>query len=123
MKKWCVIAGVLVIMLTGGCTGSSTAPTSSGELAVIDHNLTSESPGQVIVNLTVKNVGVSMVELAQVTVNFLDAQGNLIDSSGDAVMNLLPGESWHFEIVCTGANCGQVKGYELETMAGTSSGS
>ena len=61
--------------------------------------------------------------LAQATVDFLDAEGNLIDSSSDAIMNLRPGESWNFEIACSGADCGQVKGYEIETLAGTSSGS
>jgi hypothetical protein len=70
----------------------------------------------------VKNVGPAVIELAQVTVSFYDAQEALIDSSSDSVMTLRPGETWDFQIACRGSRCRQVKKYEIETMAGTSSG-
>ena len=122
MKKWTVIAGILFAMLlVAGCTGMGSTP-PAGELAVINHDMTRGESGSVEVQVTIKNVGSVMVELAQVTVSFYDANKNLIDSSSDSVMNLRPGEIWDFEITCQGARCRQVKGYEIETMAGTSSG-
>ena len=122
MKKWTVIASILsAMLLVAGCTGTGSTPLA-GELAVINHDMTRGESGSVEVQVTIKNVGSVMVELAQVTVSFYDADKNLIDSSSDSVMNLRPGEIWDFEITCQGARCSQVKGYEIETMAGTSSG-
>ena len=123
MKKWYVIAGILVAMLLAtSCAVVSPPSPPAGELAVLKHSLTKGDSGSVEVQVTVKNVGASTIELAQVKVNFYDAQRNLIDSSSDGVMNLKPGQSWDFEIVCPGVGCDQVKSYEIETMAGTSSG-
>lgn len=122
MKKWTVITGVLIAMLlVAGCTGMGSTPLA-GELAVINHDMTRGKSGSVEVQVTIKNVGSVMVELAQVTVSFYDADKNLIDSSSDSVMNLRPGEIWDFELACQGTRCNQVKSYEIETMAGTSSG-
>jgi subtilase family serine protease len=121
IKVWMFIAGILIaIMPLIGCTDSS--PPQQGELAVINHEMAREESGTVKVQVTVKNVGPVMAELAEVTVNFYDAGKNIIDSSSDSVMNLRPGETWEFEIVCQGERCRQVKSYEIETMAGTSSG-
>jgi len=122
MKRWCGIIGILsAMLLVAGCTGTGSTPLA-GELAVINHDMTRGESGSVEVQVTIKNVGSVMVELAQVTVSFYDTNKNLVDSSSDSVMNLRPGEIWDFEITCQGARCSQVKDYEIETMAGTSSG-
>jgi len=123
IKKWTLIAGILVAMLlVVGCTSTGSSPSPKGELAVINHNMIRGESGAVEVQVTVKNVSRVMAELAEVTVNFYDANKNLIDVSSDSVMNLRPGETWDFEITCQGEHCRQVKSYEIETMAGTSSG-
>ena len=123
MKKWYVIASILVVMLLAtSCFAIGRTPPPAGELGILSHSMTSGDSGSVEVQVTAKNVGFSTIELAQVTVNFYDAQENLIDSSNDAVMNLRPGESWNFEIACSAAGYDQVKKYEIESMAGTSSG-
>ena len=122
-EKLLATAGILIaIMLTAGCIGTSSGPPPQGKLTVIDHEITGVASGNVAVELTVKNTGTVMVELAQVTVSFYDAQKNLIDSTSDSVMSLGPGETWDFEIKCPGARCSQVKSYDIETVAGTSSG-
>ena len=122
MGKWLVIAIIIVaLLLAGGCIGAGSSPVS-GKLAVINHDMNKEESGSVKVQVTVKNVGPVVVELAQVTVNFYDADKNFIDSASDAVMNLQPGATWDFEIACESARCSEVKSYEIETMAGTSSG-
>jgi hypothetical protein len=121
MPKWAFIAGILIaIMPVAGCADSSSS--QQGELAVINHKMIRGEPGSVAVQVTVKNVGPVTAELAEVTVSFYDAGKNLIDSSSDSVMNLRPGETWEFEIACQGTHCSQVKSYEIETMAGTSTG-
>jgi len=122
MKKLAVTAGLLTaLMLASGCTGAGSGPPPKGELAVINRALTRSASGNVTVQVTVKNVGPVMVELARVTVKFYDAQKGLLDSSSDSVMNLGPGETWDFSIACQG-DSSQVKSYEIETLAGTSSG-
>jgi len=122
MVRWYVFALSLVVMLLAtGCFVINPARAPAGKLEVLEHSLTRESNG-VQVQVTVKNVGSTNIELAQVRVNFFTEEGNLVDSSSDAVMNLKPDEKWDFVIACTVSNCDQVDNYEIETMAGTSSG-
>jgi hypothetical protein len=122
MKRWVALIAVLFAVLpVAGCAGGGPA-SPAGELAVIDHEMVSGESGSAEVRVTVKNIGPGMAELARVTVKFYDAQKSLIDSSSDSVMNLGAGETWDFKITCRGARCNQVKSYEIETLAGTSSG-
>ena len=118
MRSLFLVAGILMVVLAVGCAGQQAA----GKLAVVSHNMTRDEPGSVKVNIKVKNVGSNVVELARVTVYFYDAQKDLVDSSSDSVMNLRAGETWDFEIAGKETPAGQVKSYEIETMAGTSSG-
>ena len=123
MNRWRVITSLLAVMLlVSSCFATSPAPPPRGELKILSHSMARGASDSVAVQVTIKNAGSSTIELAQVKVNFHDAQGKLIDSSSDAVMNLGPGESWSFEIACSGAGCDKAKSYEIETMAGTSSG-
>ena len=123
MKKGAVIASIIVaLMLFAGCTGTGPGPPPAVKLAVINHDMTKGESGGVEVRVRVKNTGPVVAELAEVTVSFYDADKNLIESSTDSVMNLRPGETWAFKIACQGTRCIQVKRYEIETMAGTSSG-
>ena len=123
MKKWYVIASILVVMLLAtSCFAIGRTPPPAGELKVLSHSMTRGDSGSVEVRITVENTGSSVIELAQVKVGFYDAKGNLIDSSSDGVMNLRPGETWDFEITCPGAGCDKVERYAIETLAGTSSG-
>ncbi|MFC1932506.1 FxLYD domain-containing protein [Chloroflexota bacterium] len=120
MKKWYIVAGILaVLMLAGGCLATETAPAS--KLEVLSHKMIKGDDG-VEVRVTVKNAGSNRIELAEVTVNFYDANGTLIDTSKDAVMNLGAGENWTFTIACSGAGCEKVKTYDIKALAGTSSG-
>ncbi len=121
MMKWPVITGFIVtVILASGCIGSGPPP--QGKLAVVNHEMTRGESGGVAVQVTVKNTGMATAELAQVTASFYDADKGLIDSSSDSVMNLGPGETWDFEITCQGTRCSQVSSYEIEIIAGTSSG-
>ena len=121
MKKlFVIVAVILVALLASGCTG--TGMREAGKLTVLDHELIKEAPDNVTVRVTVKNTGSVVAELAKVTVNFYDAGKNLIDSSSDSVLNLMPGETWEFNIKYQGARGSEVRSYDIETLAGTSSG-
>lgn len=91
-------------------------------LTVITKELKTDATGNVTLAITVKNTGRVNAELAEVKVNFYDAQKNLIDSASDSVLNLKPDETWDFIIPCTGDNCGKIASYDVETTAGSSSG-
>jgi hypothetical protein len=91
-------------------------------LTVTKKELKTDAAGNVTLAVTIKNTGRVNAELAEVKVNFFDAQKNLIDSSKDSVINLKPDETWDFIIPCTGDNCGKIASYEIETTAGSSSG-
>jgi hypothetical protein len=122
--KRLAIAAVLVTvpLLAGGCVKAGGGPGPSPQLEVLSHEMVKGDSGEVTVLVTVKNVGRVMVELAEVTVNFYDAGKTLIDSSRDSIMNLGTEETWEFEIACEGTRCGEAKSYQVETMAGTSTG-
>ncbi|MFC2066200.1 FxLYD domain-containing protein [Chloroflexota bacterium] len=130
MKKRYLVISLLIIMLFAtGCfiiqapaqsPIPAPSPPPSADLKILGHSLTREDSGKVVVKVTVKNVGSSTIELAQVKVTFQGKEGEFIDSSSDAVMNLGAGETWNFEFTCTGTRCDHAKGYQLDTTAGTS---
>lgn len=91
-------------------------------MTVLKHELTKDQAGKAVVLVTVKNTSNVKAELAEVKVRFYDAQKNLIDSARDSVMNLGPYETWDFTIACQSDRGNEVKSYEIETTAGTSSG-
>ncbi len=125
-KKLFAIAGILpALLLVIGCASVGSGPAPPGELTVLNHTMTRGESGNVAVQVTVKNTGPVMAELAEVTVSFYDADKNLIDSSSDSVINLRPGETWDFEFVLTETDCqdcGDVTRYDIQTFAGVSSG-
>ena len=123
MKRLLFISAVIVsVMLASGCIGTASGPPPQAELAVLDQEMTREASGTVVVHVTVKNISRAVAELAEVTVSFYDAGKNLIDSSRDSVFNLGPDETWDFIIECGSARCGDVKSYEINALAGISSG-
>jgi len=124
MKKWYLIAGILVAMLLAtGCVivNPASPMPQPGKLVIVSHDM-AETDSGVEVEAVVKNAGSNMIDFAEVTVRFYDAGGTLIETKKDAVMNLRPGESWTFTITCSGAGCDRVKRYDVEAVAGTSSG-
>lgn len=114
---------ILLIVMVSGCSFLQTTEgaTRKAELAVLNQELTKDQEGNTVVIVTVKNISQITIELAQVKVSFYDSQKNFIDSSTDSVLNLKPDDSWDFSIRCWGS-CQDVKSYEIEVMAGTSSG-
>lgn len=123
MNRWYMIMSLLIVMLLAtSCFAISPTSPPTGELEIVSHGMTGGDSGKVEVQVMVKNVGSSTIGVAQVKVNFYDFQGNLISSSSDTVMNLRASENWSFEIACPGAGFNQVKNYEIEAMAATSSG-
>lgn len=108
-------------MATGLSCLQARNSSARAELAVLKKELKTDAAGKVTLAVTVKNTGSVNAELAEVKVNFYDAQKNLIDRAGDSVLNLGPGETWDFTIPCVG-DCSKIASYEIETTAGTSSG-
>ena len=121
MKKAIIFTGILsALLLISGCMSTATSPPPRGELQVVSHELVRLEDGSAEVLVTIKNTGMATVELARVTVTFLDAEKQLLDTSSDSVLNLNPEETWDFTIICQGERCRQIAGYDIETMAGTS---
>ena len=121
MKKWPIIASLLAVMLlASGCGVTSPTPPPAGMLEVVDHSMIWGESGSAEVSVTIKNVGHSTIELAEVTVKFYAAK-NFVGASSDAVMNLGPGETWDFKITCSGTGCDRVINYKVTATARTSS--
>ena len=121
-KYFCLLNIILIAMLlAGGCSITDTNPPPP-KLEIVDHSLSLGDVGNATVLITVNNTGSSVLELAEVRVNFLVSQGNPIESSKDAVMNLKSGEIWDFTIRCQDIGCNKVKDYEIETFPGSTSG-
>ena len=122
-RKWLISLALAILLLPTGCATAKPAP--AGELAVLDRNLTKLDSGGIEVQVKVKNVGASTIELAQVKVNLYNEQDVLLDVLSDGIMNLKPNETWVFKFVVTEADCkdcGEATRYDIEAMAGTSSG-
>ncbi len=120
MKKWHIIASILVAMLlASGCGVTSPTPPPAGALEILSHSMTWGESGGAEVSVTIKNVGYSTIELAEVTVKFYAAK-NFVGTSRDAVMNLESGETWDFKIACSGTGCDRVTNYDITATATTS---
>jgi hypothetical protein len=124
VKYKIAIAIFIILMLTSGWSClQSTGSAPRAELAVLKKELvTDNQTGSVAVLVTVKNTSNVIAELAEVKVSFYDSQKELIDSERDSILNLKPNETWDFTLTCQSERCGQIKSYNVETTAGSSSG-
>lgn len=121
--KLALVGMTLITLLTSfySCI-NTTGVAPKAELAIIKKELTKDQAGNTVVLVTIKNVGSVNAELAEVRVTFYDAQKGIIDSSSDSVLNLKPDETWEFTLNCSGEHCSEIKSYDVEVTAGTSSG-
>ncbi|MFC2032984.1 FxLYD domain-containing protein [Chloroflexota bacterium] len=122
-RKWAISITLAALLFLVGCTTGSPAP--KGELEVIDHSLTMQETSGVEIFVEVRNAGNSNIEFAEVEVRLYDEQDVLLYVLNDGVMNLRPRENWFFRFVVTEADCSDCRDtvrYDIETIAGTSSG-
>ena len=129
MKNWPVITSLLmvVMMLANACVfiDSGQAPTPvpvpapDVKLSIISQIMTRDESGIPQVQATIKNVGASTIGLVEATVDFLDSNGNLIDSSVDTVTGLEPHQTWDFVIICSGEGCKSVTKSEIHVSGTT----
>ena len=122
-RRWIISIALAALLLATGCAPARPAP--AGELAVLDHSLTKLDSGGIEVQVKAKNVGAATIELAQVKVSLYNEQDVLLDVLSDGIMNLKPNETWVFKFLVAEADCqdwGEVTRYDIEAMAGTSSG-
>ncbi len=119
MKRCYLISGLLILLLASGCQAVGPGPVSGGELEIVDHSMTWQE-SSAVVRVTVKNVGHTSIDFAEVTVTFYAAK-NIVGTSKDGVMSLKPGESWDFVISCSGEGCQRVTTYQVTATATSSS--
>jgi len=120
VKKWAIVASLLIVMLlVTGCTYIGGGTAEPGKLEIIQKDLVKDEDGTRAV-VTVKNVGSNKIELAEVTVKFYDRDKTLIETGKDAIINLNAAESWTFTIECKGEGCDRVVNCEITALAGTS---
>jgi hypothetical protein len=121
--KIALVGMALITFLTSFCSCiNTTGVAQKAELAILKKELTKNEAGNTVVLVTIKNIGSVNAELAEVRVTFYDAQRDIIDSSRDSILNLKPDKTWEFTLSCSGERCSQIKSYDVETTAGTSSG-
>jgi len=113
-----VIVLSVIIIVGVSCAGSAHVP----QLTVVSQELTKTSSGGAVVKVTIKNTGTTTAQLAEVKVTFYDAAKSVISTSRDSVMNLAPGATWDFQIPCLDPRASQVKSYEINVTASSSSG-
>lgn len=87
-------------------------PTATGGLEIVQQEMTADASGRIFVELLLRNNTSAQIDLIEVTVRFLDSQGNLVDTSEDSVTNLLPDQTVNLDIQCWGS-CKDVTSYEL----------
>ena len=133
MKKWYVSIIILIIASsTTGCvfidSGPAAAPalepvptpvpSTSGKISIISHELTREA-GIPEVQAKIKNVGSGKIGLVEATVDFLDGNGNLIDSSTATMTDLEANQTWDCAFTCSGEGCKRVIKYQIQAKGTT----
>ena len=118
-----LLVGLMLIAIAG-CDFIQTmeGPVRQAELEVLNQELITDQLGNKAVIVSVKNISQVTIELARVEVSFYDENKNLIDSASDSVLNLEPDDIWEFTITCHSERCNEIKSYDLEVSAGSSSG-
>ena len=116
---FCLFLLVTLLSYCLSCMSSNSA--SPAVLSIVKQELKKDETCAVAY-ITVKNTGRTVAELAEVIIEFRDAEKNLVASSSDSVMNLGPNETWDFVIKCSGDRCVEVTSCDIKTMSGMSSG-
>ena len=122
MPKRLILVVLTIALLASGmsCLGSNSAPVA--QLSILKQELTRDETGAMVANITIKNTGNVVAELAEVTVDFYDANRNYVASARDSIINLGPTETWDFVIKCEAERCSEVTTADIKATAGSSSG-
>lgn len=94
----CFICGTFMEDTSSKLPATSTTTPSKPNLEVVEHHSCSTEYGTNAVCGTVQNNSSRNYGYAQVSVNFYDKNGNLIDSSLDNINNLGAGQKWKFQV-------------------------
>ena len=113
-----VILFLIPVMVTGviGCTRPQA---STSELKILSHHLTNhefagsmpQSTATVIGRA--QNVGTTVINYAQIAVNYYDKDGILLATSSAVRQNLDPGEIWDYAVLFQGPDAWKSVRYEI----------
>ena len=116
------VSFLLLIFLTClvGCSTSESSNSPPGEsLQIFDDNLMVHKFGGDVLQSTAsvtgkaRNVGSSTINFASISVNFYDKDGKLINISTAEAQNLEVGETWNFNIQCSGPDMWKIVKYDI----------
>ena len=85
---------------------------SSGDIKILNHQLTKPFFGDWTVRGQVENTGASQLRYATIEVNFYDKNRNLLYFSSINLSNIAPGEIQDFEVIYRGPDV-QPDSYEI----------
>lgn len=95
--------------------GGEPSPAPAAEkLQILSHSMSIDQVfGRPVVQGIAKNVSSTNLSYARVNVKFYDAEGNLLVTSLDNILDLAPDETWSFEVRYSGSNPENVKSYKI----------
>jgi hypothetical protein len=130
LKTWhwilIVIGGLIILGAIFGGSNSSDSDNSntntnsdSGilsmeKITILNHQLSENDYGNLIISGTAKNVAGRNLDYAEIDVKFYDQDGAVIGNSLDNINNLGDGETWKFEVYYMGLDNYNVKNYSIE---------
>jgi len=110
----CVIV-FTILALVVGCDSQSSS-VESEPLQIVSSGIGTQL-GFASVEGSAKNVGSTILSHPEIRVIFYDDLGNVLDSEVAYGKELVPGETWQFEVVCgSWENKDKVKSYEISIV-------
>lgn len=108
-RRYFFIVLLIIPLIAIGCTtdteykpgGDVTTP-ESPKLTILSHNMIIDEWGWATVEGLARNDGNERMDYAEIDVRFYNNAGHLIDTSFTNILDLDPGQTWAFEVMCFG---------------------
>lgn len=123
MKKIDLYLGTLILILIGvsivGCaeieytTEPTKAPTKTEQIKILEHKMTFNELGNLIIAGVAQNVGEKQISYAEIRVRFYDKDDVLLGTSLDNINDVDPGQKWKFEVMYLGLDIHNVDHYDI----------
>ena len=110
---------IFLTCLVGCSTSESSNNPPEENLQIFDDNLMVHKFGGDVLQSTAsvtgkaRNIGSSTINFASISVSFYDKDGKLVNVSTAEAQNLEVGETWNFNVQCSGPDMWKIVNYDI----------
>jgi len=122
------ILGIMCVVLMSGCTTETeyqsgtpsntekqkeTKSASEEKIKILDHQMTHDEFGSLVVVGTAENVADKQLAYAEIRVKFYDKDDVLLETFMDNINDVDPRQKWKFEVMYPGMDTSDVDHYDI----------